>query len=89
MNAYPTKEIEEHTKKTRKFGLGMMGFADMLSRLRIKYDSEEGLEMADKLMAFIKNTAYQKSSELAEKRGPLSYSGKIQNTTRPKERCAT
>ncbi|MEK6863326.1 MAG: adenosylcobalamin-dependent ribonucleoside-diphosphate reductase [Nanoarchaeota archaeon] len=70
MNAYPTKEIEEHTKKTRKFGLGMMGFADMLSRLKIKYDSEEGLEMADKLMAFIKNTAYQKSSELAEKRSP-------------------
>ena len=69
MNSYPTKKIEEETKRTRKFGLGMMGFADLLSKLKIKYDSEPALEFADKLMHFIKTTAYQKSSELAEKRG--------------------
>lgn len=69
MNSYPTKKIEEETKRTRKFGLGMMGFADALSKLKIKYDSEEGLEFADKLMSFIKQHAYQMSSELAEKRG--------------------
>ncbi len=69
MNSYPTKEIEEQTKKTRKFGLGIMGFADLLCKLKIKYDSEEGSGTADNLMSFIKNTAYQSSSELAEKRG--------------------
>lgn len=70
MNSYPNKKIEEETKRTRKFGLGMMGFADILSKLKIKYDSEPALEFADKLMHFIKNTAYQMSSDLAEQRGP-------------------
>jgi len=46
-----------------------MGFADLLCRLRVKYDSEEGLLFAEKVMSFIKNTAYEKSSELAEQRG--------------------
>ncbi|MBU0470231.1 MAG: adenosylcobalamin-dependent ribonucleoside-diphosphate reductase [Nanoarchaeota archaeon] len=70
MNSYPTKKIEEHTKRTRKFGLGVMGFADLLIKLNIKYDSEEGLELAEKLMSFIKDTAYEKSEELADKKGP-------------------
>ncbi len=69
MNTYPSKKIEEQTKKTRKFGLGIMGFADALIKLGVKYDSEEGLEMAEKLLSFIKESAYEKSSELAEKRG--------------------
>ncbi len=68
-NQYPFKEIEEATKRTRKFGLGLMGLADTLFSLEIKYDSEEGLEFADRLMSFIKETAYQMSSELAEERG--------------------
>lgn len=69
VNNYPTKKTEHMSKKTRKIGLGIMGFADMLLKLKIKYDSEEGLLVADKLMSFIKETAYQKSEELAEKRG--------------------
>ncbi len=69
MNFYPSKKIEEQTKKTRKFGLGIMGFADLLIKLRIKYDSEEGLAFAEKLVSFVKESAYQKSFELAEKRG--------------------
>ena len=69
MNSYPKAKIEEQTKKTRKFGLGIMGFADMLFMLRIKYDSEEGLNIADKLMSFFKDAIYEKSSQLAEERG--------------------
>jgi len=69
LNTYPEPEIEAITKKSRKFGIGLMGFADMLFRLGIKYDSEEGLEMGEKLMAFIRNAAYEKSSMLAEERG--------------------
>jgi ribonucleoside-diphosphate reductase alpha chain len=69
MNSYPKKEIEVATKHSRKFGLGIMGFADILCTLRIKYDSEAGLEMGDKLMSFIKETCYTTSQELATKRG--------------------
>jgi len=69
MNSYSKKKIEEHTKRTRKFGLGIMGFADLLCCLKIKYDSEVGLLFADRLMSFIKEVTYQKSSELAEVRG--------------------
>lgn len=69
MNNYPQPEIEKRTKMTRKFGLGIMGFADVLTQLKIKYDSEEGLECAEKIMSFIKEKAYEKSQQLAEERG--------------------
>ncbi len=69
MNNYPLPEIEEKTKRTRKFGLGIMGFADILIKLGIKYDSQKGLEFADELMSFIKAAAYEKSQELAQLRG--------------------
>ena len=69
MNKYPLPEIEKKTKDTRKFGLGIMGLADVLLKLRIKYDSEEGLTMADEMMSFIKEKTYEMSSELAESRG--------------------
>ncbi|MBI2662687.1 adenosylcobalamin-dependent ribonucleoside-diphosphate reductase [Candidatus Woesearchaeota archaeon] len=69
MNKYPFSEIEMQTKKTRKFGLGIMGLSDILIKLKFKYDSEEALEFADNLMSFIKQAAYEKSTELAELRG--------------------
>jgi len=69
MNSYPLKDIEQQTKRTRKFGLGIMGFADILIKLKIKYDSDEGLEFAEKLMSFIKEQAYEKSMQLAQERG--------------------
>ncbi len=69
MNNYPTPEVEKQTKMTRKFGLGIMGFADMLCRLQIKYDSEEGLKIAGNVMSFVHDAAYEKSAELARTRG--------------------
>ena len=49
-NTYPIPEIETATKKTRKMGLGIMGFHDMLLKLGLPYDSSEALEIAEKLM---------------------------------------
>ncbi len=71
MNRFPLPEIEKMTKSTRKIGLGVMGFADLLVRLNIPYGSQTSLEVAEELMEFINKTAWQSSRELAEKRGPF------------------
>ena len=68
-NEYPLEETEVITKANRKIGLGVMGFADMLIKLGIRYDSKEALDLAEKLMKFIKEEAHKKSIEIGEERG--------------------
>ncbi|MBI2846341.1 MAG: vitamin B12-dependent ribonucleotide reductase [Chloroflexi bacterium] len=69
MNKYPVHQIEEMTKKTRKIGLGVMGFADMLILLGIPYDSEEALAIGERIMAFISEKSNEASAMLAQERG--------------------
>jgi ribonucleoside-diphosphate reductase alpha chain len=68
-NNYPLKEIEAITRANRKIGLGVMGFADMLIKLGIPYNSEEALQLAENLMKFIEEEAHKKSVEIGEERG--------------------
>ena len=76
INVYPDKMIEDATKRTRKIGLGIMGLADVFFKLRIKYDSDEGLEMAEKIISTIKEAAYQRSEILAKEKGlPPGWEG--------------
>jgi ribonucleoside-diphosphate reductase alpha chain len=69
INPYPIKEIGELTRTNRKIGLGVMGFADLLIRLRIPYDSNEALELGEKVARFLEEEAVKASEELAEIRG--------------------
>ena len=69
VNYYPIQQIEEVTKQTRKIGLGVMGFADMLVLLGIPYDSAEAIKIAEYVMNFITERAHDASEELALKRG--------------------
>ena len=68
-NKFPLKEIEKTTKANRKIGLGVMGFADMLIQLKIPYNSEEALKLAEKTMKTVTEEARTKSVELGEERG--------------------
>jgi ribonucleoside-diphosphate reductase alpha chain len=75
-NGYSVPEIEKMNMLTRKTGLGVMGFADMLVRLGVPYDSEEGVEIGRQVMGFIAREARAESERLAEARGPfLAWEG--------------
>ena len=78
VNKYPIPEIEKSTKLTRKIGLGVMGFAEMLLELWIPYNSEEALAKAEEVMKFISEEGRKMSVELAEQRGSFpAFRGSI------------
>jgi ribonucleoside-diphosphate reductase alpha chain len=72
-NKFPIKELSEANQGARRIGLGIMGFSRLLMLLEIPYDSEEGLELAEKVMSFIREEAEKTSLELAKTHGPYPY----------------
>ena len=68
-SSYPLKRIENTVKSLRRIGLGFTAYADMLIKLGLSYGSKEALKFTDKLGAFIRDTAYRCSIELAKEKG--------------------
>jgi ribonucleoside-diphosphate reductase alpha chain len=68
-NKYPLPEIDALSKRIRRIGLGVMGFADALIKLGIVYDSPEGVEFGRKVMEFVDVEGKKESARLAEERG--------------------
>ena len=80
-NNYPTAEITDASRATRKIGLGVMGFADLLFELGIPYDSDEALSLAERLGSFIREAGWAASQHLAESRGSFpSWKGSVWDT---------
>ena len=71
MNNYPLHQIRHMTVGNRKIGLGVMGFADMLFKMRIPYDSDEALAVGQEVMSFIQQESAAASCILALERGPF------------------
>ncbi|HEV8639995.1 MAG TPA: ribonucleotide reductase N-terminal alpha domain-containing protein [Methylomirabilota bacterium] len=71
MNPYPLPAIDATVKANRRIGLGIMGWADLLFILGIPYDSQEAINLAERLMSFVKDKAHDQSAKLAEERGPF------------------
>ncbi|MFH0738145.1 MAG: adenosylcobalamin-dependent ribonucleoside-diphosphate reductase [Candidatus Micrarchaeota archaeon] len=69
MNKYPIPQIREQTLKNRRIGLGVMGFARMLFKMGIRYDSEAGYAVGEEIMKFIEDESRKMSHELGRARG--------------------
>jgi ribonucleoside-diphosphate reductase alpha chain len=63
------KAVDDMSRNSRRLGLGIMGFADMLYQLHIGYDSPEGYAMAENVMRTIQEEAHRTSQDLAKEKG--------------------
>ena len=94
VNNYPTPEIDAMCRANRKIGLGVMGWADLLFKLGIGYDSEDALALANKLGGFIRDQAWEEDTQLAEERGVFdNWEGsrwdKVENRKMRNAHCVT
>ncbi len=88
VNPYPLPQIDATVKANRRIGLGVMGWADLLFALGIPYDSQAALDLADRLMGFIRAKGRDQSARLAEERGPFpNFSRSIYREGRALRNC--
>ena len=78
VNTYPIPEIDKASKDSRRIGLGVMGVADLLFKLRIPYNSQEGYEFQEKLAEALTYYSMEESIALAKSRGPFPLCSKTE-----------
>ncbi len=69
---FPLKQITEAARTNRRIGVGVMGWAEMLYQLKVRYDSEEAVKLARKVMGFIQKACHDESGKLAREKGVFS-----------------
>jgi ribonucleoside-diphosphate reductase alpha chain len=87
VNNYPLPEIKERSNMLRRIGLGVMGWADMLFKLKIRYGSPESLTLASRVMEFISNEGWSYSRFLGMVRGPFPACGESIYKDTPVRNC--
>lgn len=70
---YPVKEVQDMSRATRRIGLGVMGFADMLYQMNVRYDSEHGFASGELAMKTIQDASHETSVGLAEEKGVFPH----------------
>lgn len=73
INNFPLAKVEQMSKGTRRIGLGVMGFADVLIKLGVPYNSDEAVVLAEQLMKFVNDEAHKASEQLGEEKGSFPY----------------
>ncbi len=72
MNRFPLKQIEEVTLRNRKIGLGVMGFAEMLIKMNISYNSQDAIRVAEEVMSRLSKVGREESAILGAERGSFA-----------------
>jgi ribonucleoside-diphosphate reductase alpha chain len=79
MNRFPLRQIQTATMQSRKIGLGVMGFAEMLIKMNVSYSSPDAIHLAEEIMSFISTEGRAESARLGQARGsfPLFEQSKL------------
>jgi len=83
VSKFPLRQVSQVVRSNRKIGLGVMGWGDVLIRLGLPYQSQAARRLAEKVMKFIQQTAWETSAKLGEEKGSFpNFVGSIWQTKR-------
>lgn len=88
-NVFPHPDITAAVNLTRRLGIGVMGWADLLAMMHIHYDSQEALDLGSRLAKFIADVSHKSSEDLVKLRGKRPYAGYSDRTNGPCRRNET
>lgn len=85
ISQFPIQDITDQVRRTRKIGLGIMGFADFLIKLNIPYDTDTAIFMANDVMEFINTVSAKESINIAQEKGIIvdNYRNSTRTTIAP------